>query len=155
MSTETILNYRKVDDQLITGGQPSAEQLRDAAAEGIANVINLAPHDPRYALDDEVGLVQSLGMRYFHIPVAWDNPTTADFAAFEQVMQARPEGKTLIHCAANFRATAFYTLYAQKHLGWSAERAETVRASVWEDSNYPIWEAFIKDIRANIEDDEV
>jgi protein tyrosine phosphatase (PTP) superfamily phosphohydrolase (DUF442 family) len=150
MSTERILNYRKVDDLLITGGQPSAEQLRDAAAEGIVNVINLAPHESPHALDGEAGLVQSLGMRYFYIPVAWDNPTAADFAAFEQVMQARPAGKTLIHCMANFRVTAFYALYAQKHLGWSAERAEEFRASVWVDSDYPIWEAFIADMRAHI-----
>ena len=32
MSTEEIFNYIKVNDQLITGGQPTEEQLRDVAA---------------------------------------------------------------------------------------------------------------------------
>ena len=50
-------------------------------------------------------------MTYHHIPVVWDDPHESDFDAFERVMQALPEGKTLIHCAANFRATAFYSLY--------------------------------------------
>ena len=44
-----------------------------------------------------------------------------------------PASKTLIHCAANFRVTAFYSLYAMKHLGWSEAQAAEFRASVWAD----------------------
>src|SRR5512147_1703691 len=120
MSTSDIYNYLKVNDQLVTGGQPTAEQLKSAAAEGFVTVINLATIDPRYSLEDEAGLVDSLGMTYYHIPVEWENPTESDFTAFEEHMAHLPPGKTLIHCAANYRVTAFYSLYAQKHLGWSA-----------------------------------
>ena len=150
MSTEAIYNYRKVDEQLITGGQPTEEDLQSAADEGFRTVINLAPINPRYSLDDEEGLVRSLGMLYQHIPVEWDNPTASDFAAFERVMQKLPEGKTLIHCAANFRVTAFYSLYALKHMGWSAAQADEFRASIWQGSDYPVWEAFIGDVKAQI-----
>jgi protein tyrosine phosphatase (PTP) superfamily phosphohydrolase (DUF442 family) len=152
MSTREICNYRKIDDQLITGGQPTEEHLRAAADEGFRTVINLAPIDPRYSLDDEPGLVQSLGMVYHHIPIDWDNPTASDFAAFEQIMHARPAEKTLIHCAANFRVTAFYSLYAQKHLGWSAPQANEFRATIWQGSDYPVWETFIKDMQTRIAD---
>ena len=152
MSTEAIYNYRKVNDHVITSGQPAEEQLRAAAAEGFRTVINLAPINPRYSLDDEAGLVQSLGMAYHYIPIDWDNPTESDFAAFEQVMQALPEEKTLIHCAANFRVTAFYSLYAQKHLGWSAAEADAFRAIIWQGSDYPVWEAFIGHMQARIAD---
>jgi hypothetical protein len=62
-----------------------------------------------------------------------------------------PAGKTLIHCAANFRVTAFYSLYAQKHLGWSAAQAEAFRAAIWSGSHEPIWEQFIARIKAEIE----
>ena len=150
MSTEDITNYRRVNDQISTGGQPTEEQLRAAAAEGFKTVINLATIDPRYSLEDEAGLVQSLGMAYHHIPVDWENPQTSDFAAFEAVMMQRPAGKALIHCAANFRVTAFYSLYAMKHLGWSEAQAAELRASVWENSEYPIWEKFIGEMQANI-----
>src|SRR5438045_1692485 len=115
MTIESIYHYLKVDDQLITGGQPTAAQLQAVAAREFRTVINLAPINPRYSLEDEPGLVQSLGMQYHHIPVDWDNPTAGDFNTFVAVMQARPAGKTFIHCAANFRVTAFYSLYAQKH----------------------------------------
>ena len=150
MSTETIYNYRKVDDQYITGGQPTAAQLQSAADEGFRAVVNLAPSNEGAALADEAGLVQSLGMGYHHIPVAWGNPQDSDFAAFEQVMLSLPEGKTLIHCAANFRVTAFFSLYARKHLGWSADQADTFRASIWQGSDYPIWEAFVERMKAQL-----
>ena len=42
MATHDIYNYRKVNDHLVTGGQPTEAQLRDAAAEGFEAVVNLA-----------------------------------------------------------------------------------------------------------------
>ncbi len=150
MSTEEIYNYRFVNDQISTGGQPSEEQLRSAAADGFKTIINLATINPRYSLADEAGLVRSLGMTYHHIPVEWENPQESDFAAFEAVMQAQPAGKILIHCAANFRVTAFYSLYAMKHLGWAEAQADQFRASIWAGSDYPIWEKFIGDMKSKV-----
>jgi uncharacterized protein (TIGR01244 family) len=152
MNLATIYNERKVDDELITGGQPTEEQLQAAAREGVRTIINLAPSDTRSALPDEASAVQALGMSYHHIPVDWENPTEQDFASFEQVMQMRAAGKTLIHCAANFRVTAFFSLYARKHLGWSPTQAASFRASVWEGSHYPIWDAFIAHMNARIDE---
>jgi uncharacterized protein (TIGR01244 family) len=150
MGTPTIYNYRKVDEHHATGGQPTEEQLKAAAAEGFETVINLATIDPRYSLQDEGASVAALGMKYRHIPVAWDQPSEADFAAFEQAMQSAGQGKTLVHCAANFRATAFYSLYAMKHLGWSLARAEEFRASIWRGSDFPVWEDFIRRTQSTI-----
>ena len=114
-------------------------------------MINLATYNPGHSLEDEAGLVSSLGMTYHHIPVVWDNPRQSDFEAFESVVKELPaENKTLIHCAANFRVTAFYSLYALKHLGWSEPQADAFRASIWQGSNYPIWEKFIADLKAQI-----
>ncbi|MFN8482315.1 MAG: protein tyrosine phosphatase family protein [Anaerolineae bacterium] len=151
-STQDIYNYRRVNDTLITGGQPTAEQLQAAADEGVATVINLATGNQREPSLDEAGLVRSLGMQYYHIPVAWDNPTAADFLEFERVM-AEAEGKTLLHCAANFRVTAFYSLYALKRLGWSEAEADAFRASIWRGSDYPVWEAFVEQMKSDIQGD--
>ena len=150
MSTRDIFNYRKVDDQLITGGQPTEDQLCSAAEEGFVTVINLATLSSQSSLEDEAGVVRSLGMTYYHIPVVWEHPTEADFEAFEQVMSQRPPGKTLIHCAANFRVTAFYSLYAMKHLGWSEARADEFRASIWQGSDYLVWERFIAQMKTRL-----
>ncbi len=150
MSTQEIYNYRQVNDRLSTGGQPSEVQLRSAAAEGFSAVVNLATINPRYSLEDEEGLVRSLGMTYHHIPVDWDDPKESDFEAFEGVVQHLANEKTFIHCAANFRVTAFYSLYALKHLGWSEAQADEFRASVWQGSSYPVWEQFITDMKTGI-----
>jgi len=144
ISISEIYNALEVHDRLTTAGQPTEEQLR-AAADQIDTVINLAPGDSRSSLPDEATLVCSLGMAYHHVPVAWDNPTEADFAAFERVMnELSPDSRTLLHCAANFRVTAFYGLYAIKQLGWSVEQAEAFRAPIWDGSDFPIWEGFIE-----------
>ena len=74
MSTQEIYNYRRVDDRVITGGHPNAQQLRDAAHEHFDAVINLAPVDHRSVVDEEA-LVRSLGMAYHYIPVDWQAPT--------------------------------------------------------------------------------
>ena len=151
MSTDEIFNYVRVDDRISTAGQPTENQLRDAAAEGFTTIINLAPVNPPYTPANEAGLARELGLNYIHIPVAWNNPTDADFAAFERAMNETAGDRTLIHCAANFRVTAFYTLYARKHLGWSEAQAAALRDRIWAGSDYPVWEAFVARKRGEIE----
>jgi uncharacterized protein (TIGR01244 family) len=150
MDIREIYNYIEVDDRISTGGQPTGEQIKAAAADGFTTVISLLPAQSEHALSGEAELVAALGMTYFYIPVEWGNPTEVDFSAFEQAMQAVRSGKVLIHCAANFRAAAFSCLYAQKHLGWTEARAEELRASIWRGSEYPVWEEFIRRIRAKL-----
>lgn len=150
MGLETIYNYRHVNDKLATGGQPTVAELGAAAAEGFRRVINLATFDPDRSLPNEAERVRSLGMDYYHIPVDWDNPTDDDFLAFERLLLALPPGKTLIHCAANMRVTTFYALYALKNLGWTEAQADAFRDAAWQDSHYPVWEAFYKRMKAGI-----
>ena len=150
MSTEDIRNYYKVDERVITGGQPTDGQIRAAAEEGVQVLINLATIDPRYSLDDEAGLAQSVGLEYHHIPVVWEQPTPADFDAFVEVMRQTQDKRKLIHCAANYRVTAFYALYAMQELGWSEEQAGALRAIMWQ-RKYLVWDAFIQDMQTRIQ----
>lgn len=151
MSSAEIFNYLQIDERIATAGQPTEDQLRETAAEGFTAIINLAPVNPPYTPEDEAGLALSLGLDYVHIPVDWSNPTDDDFAAFETAMNRLSAGKVLIHCAANFRVTAFYSLYARKHLGWTEEQAQALRAIIWANDRYPVWEAFIGRQTAEIE----
>jgi uncharacterized protein (TIGR01244 family) len=150
MSTQDIYNYLKVNDELITSGQPTAEQLKAAADEGFTAIINLVPSENQSALAGEAAIVQALGLKYVHVPVDWAAPQDSDFAAFEQAMQAVPDDRTLIHCAANFRVTAFYSLYAMKHLDWTAAQASEFRNTIWQGSDYPVWESFIERLQSQI-----
>lgn len=149
MSTSDIYNSVQINERLTTAGQPTEEQLRAAAGEGFTAIVNLVPPDSVNGLPDEAGLVRELGLDYVHIPVDWHNPTDTDFDDFVAAMDRLSPGKVLIHCAANYRVTAFYGLYAQKRLGWTEVEAEALRARVWE-GDYPVWEAFIRRKRAEL-----
>ncbi len=138
MSSAEIFNFIRIDDNTITAGQPTEEQLRAVSSEGFQTVINLATIDPRYSLDDEEKSCASLGLTYFHIPVVWEDPRIEDFKEFKRVMAALEGQKVLIHCAANYRVTAFYAAYAKQFLGWSEERAANLRARIWESN--PDWQ---------------
>jgi uncharacterized protein (TIGR01244 family) len=151
MPTTRIFNYLKVNNRVITGGMPLKGQLRAAAQEGYRAVINLVPSGAAPSLPNEEQIVRRLGMDYHHIPVIWSNPLDEDFEKFEAAMQEIEDKPVLIHSQANFRVTAFYSLYAQKHLGWTAEQAEVFRLQIWRGSDYPVWEAFVRRIRAKIE----
>ena len=149
MSTEDIQNFYKVDERIITGGQPTEGQIRSVAEDGYQVVVNLATIDPRYSLDDEAGLAQSVGLDYHHIPVEWGAPTFDDFDAFVKVMQQNQDKRVLVHCAANYRASAFYGLYAMQNLGWSEAQADALRARLWQ-RQYPVWDAFIQQMKDRI-----
>jgi uncharacterized protein (TIGR01244 family) len=149
VSTQDIENFYKVDERIITGGQPTEGQIRSVAEDGYQVVVNLATIDPRYSLDDEAGLAQSVGLAYHHIPVEWGAPTPQDFDAFVAVMQQNHDKRVLVHCAANYRASAFYGLYAMQNLGWSEAQADALRATLWQ-RQYPVWDAFIQQMKERI-----
>jgi uncharacterized protein (TIGR01244 family) len=138
-------NFRQVDERLLTAGQPNEAQLADAARQGVKVVINLALHDdPRYSLADEAGCVRGLGMKYVHIPVSFNAPTQENLQAFIQAMDTYKDEKILVHCAANYRVTAFVGLYRVLCEGWAADNAFEPMRSVWEPN--PVWQEFIGNI---------
>lgn len=108
-------------------------------------VINLALHDdPRYSLRDEAGTVRDFGMQYIHIPVQFSSPTEEDFLAFCAAMDSHDGEKTLVHCAANYRVTAFIGLYRIIRKGWEPEKAWEPMRSVWQPDQ--VWTTFIAEM---------
>jgi uncharacterized protein (TIGR01244 family) len=144
MGTEDIYHYRRVDERISTGGQPSEEQLASAAADGFEVVINLATFDPERSLPDEGASAHDHGMEYHHIPVVWDNPRDEDFSEFDRVMSESAGKRTLVHCMANYRATAFFALYSMKHAGWERAKAAEFIAATWAIGEYPAWSRFFE-----------
>jgi len=136
-------NYRKLSQWIATAGQPTEEELVAVVRAGYRVVINLGLHDGAYALPDERGLVQSLGLDYIHIPVAWERPTKADFGRFLEVMDACKGKSLFVHCAANKRVSAFMALYRVVRLGWPVERAlEDMRGLQFPEP----WQQFMDDV---------
>jgi protein tyrosine phosphatase (PTP) superfamily phosphohydrolase (DUF442 family) len=137
-----MTNFRRVNDSLITGGQPTVAQLQRLAEAGFATVINLALHDnPRYSLPDEPGTVASLGLQYVHIPVQFEAPTEADLLAFFAAMEAHQGERILVHCAANMRVSAFLGLFWTLRQGWTPDRAFQLMRGLWAPNE--VWARYI------------
>ncbi len=95
--------------QLITAGQPSAQQLRDAAAAGVSTVIDLRQPDEERGYD-EAALAEQLGLRYVRLPIAGAGGITEDNARTLQRLLRQDPGSTLLHCASGNRAGALLAL---------------------------------------------
>ena len=141
-----MYNFLQLSDSLFTGGMPKADQLTDAAKQGVKVVINLAPHDVPHALPDEAELVNSLGMQYINIPVNWNTPTKEGLDKFMDAMDEHKDRKILVHCEANFRASAFVSMYRILREGWKPDEALEVMHKIWDEDAYPVWKMFIEDM---------
>jgi protein tyrosine phosphatase (PTP) superfamily phosphohydrolase (DUF442 family) len=148
MAIDDIKNFLQVDERLGTAGQPTEEQLGEVAASGYQVVVNLGLLDPRYCLPDEAGLVPRLGMEYHHIPVTFDEPKVTDFERFVAVMDRASPRRTFVHCALNWRGTAFTALYGQLRAGWSVERADAQIRRFWEPNQ--TWLDFVAGCREQL-----
>jgi protein tyrosine phosphatase (PTP) superfamily phosphohydrolase (DUF442 family) len=142
MGIQEIRGFVSLSENLATAGQPSEEQIRELAKDGFEVIINLGLLDPRYCLENEAGLVHSLGLEYRHIPVDFQAPTIEDLRDFFAAMQASQGKKLFVHCAANYRVSSFISLYGQAQLGWSLRQAEEHIKKLWEPNE--VWARFIE-----------
>jgi uncharacterized protein (TIGR01244 family) len=157
MGIEDACNFRRIHERLTTSGFVTAQQLSDLGRDGYEAVINLLPDDHDRALADEAVILREQGVDYVHIPVDFDAPTRADLDAFVAAMDARVGQKIHVHCAANYRVSAFYGLYAlRRGLDGDTDAgrfdAGEFVGGIWDPSEFPVWKAFIADQRAFIAD---
>lgn len=106
-----IPNARQPAPHLLTGGQPSLENLEAAAAQGYALVINLrAPAEMDW---DEASAAHKLGLDYLNIPIAGANDINqANAQALDAALRLTGDRPVLLHCASGNRAGALLALRA-------------------------------------------
>lgn len=146
MSVDQAYNFRTIDEAVSTSGLLSEEQLSELRASGYEALINLLPHDSQYAIRNEEDIVIEQGVDYLYIPVDFSAPTEQDYSEFVKAMKSCQEKKILIHCAANYRVSAFYAMYAYEYLGWSASKAREHIESIWRPEENPPWNQFISGV---------
>ena len=126
-----IYNFLALSNAVGTAGQPLEEQFSSIKNAGYQVVINLALATSPQALPHEKEIVESQGMEYIHIPVAWESPTVEDALHFFDAMKAHEDKKIFVHCAANKRVSAFLYLYRTLHLGIDQEEATHDLHRLW------------------------
>lgn len=139
-------NFVQVNEEISCSGLLKNINLQSLSGNGYEVVINLLPDDDQHATDGEKESIEKMGIRYIHIPIDWDKPTHSDFELFKSSMDSTENKKVHIHCAANYRASAFYALYAHKRHGWSRAELSEFIDSIWEISEHPAWEKFVSEI---------
>jgi protein tyrosine phosphatase (PTP) superfamily phosphohydrolase (DUF442 family) len=150
MGIDASYNYRPVSDAITTSGLVPVEALGELRAEGYDAVINLKPDIEAEIGADEGQIVRDQGLDYVYLPVDFDAPTHADYEAFAAAMDAHDGQKVHVHCAANYRVTAFYGVYAMDRGLWTEVEADAFVRDVWDPSEFPAWQAFITDERERI-----
>lgn len=142
-----IRNYIEYSPTFASAGQPTREQLDLLPDAGFERVIYIAFSNGRIAIPDEDAIVKELGMNYVHVPVIWDAPTKSDFYTFVGAMESEADTKTLLHCAANFRASAFSFLYRVLHEGVPMTEAKADMNSIWTPNQ--VWTDLIFEVLAD------
>ena len=137
-----ILNYVKINELISTSGQPKNEELELIAKDGFEVVINLAMPTTSNALENEDKIVSSLNMSYIHIPVDFENPKISDLKLFLNVLQALGANKVWIHCAKNYRVSAFMYVYHKYILHTPFEQIDLSIFDMWQPSL--VWQELMK-----------
>ena len=137
----SIYNFKQVKNSLVCAGQPTEAQLKQLADEKYQVIINLAMPTGKFALPNEEKIVAVLGIDYFPIPVAFDAPQLSELLAFINYMDQHAGKKTMVHCAANYRASAFTGLYLFNTGELDAQQMQEFIEDVWQPDD--IWQQFI------------
>jgi protein tyrosine phosphatase (PTP) superfamily phosphohydrolase (DUF442 family) len=137
-----ILNYLEISPNLLTAGQPTAEQFMAVKDAGVQCVINLAmPYSPDF-IPNEDEVVRHAGMDYIYIGIEWEHPTVEGLQAFFDAMDGLKGQKVLVHCAKNMRVSSFVYLYRVLKLGEPQEVCRADLEKIWTPN--PTWEEFIQ-----------
>ena len=147
MADPPIRAFQRLSADITTSGSLVEADIAGLAALGVRHVINLAMPDSQDALADEAGLLAARAIGYTSIPVPFDAPTAAHYAAFLTAMAQAPR-PLHVHCILNWRVSAFFYRYHTATLGMAPAEAHALMAQHWSpaDSEKPVaqvWARFI------------
>lgn len=145
-----IKDYQQLNPKILTAGLPTETQFNTLSKAGVQLVINLMPNEQKDAHANEAKLVTDAGMEYVYIPVDWMNPKVETVEAFFEVMDKHRDKEIIIHCMANYRASAFAYL-DQLRIGNKVSMEDTMVE--WGDlqqslQKYSQWAELIEQVKA-------
>lgn len=143
-SAPGVPNFHKVNDGLYRGGQPSNEGFKNLAKLGIKTVIDL--RIPSGESNREKQVVESLGMRYYHIPLhGGETPTQRDIDRTFSILLDSSQWPVFVHCReGKDRTGMIIACYRISHDGWTNMRALAEAKSYAFRNIKPAMENYIK-----------
>ena len=104
-----IRNFLQVTPEFCTGGQPRIEHYARLKADGVKAVLNLR-QPTEHRAEEEMQAVEAAGLKYFNIPVSYQNPSDADVDQFLKITDDPANRPMFIHCTAAIRVGAFWAI---------------------------------------------
>ncbi|MBV1870415.1 MAG: hypothetical protein KUG76_05865, partial [Gammaproteobacteria bacterium] len=107
-----IRNAKRAFPGILSGGQPTNAQLKEAKTKGFKTIISLRPIQETQG-SDEASTVNELGMNYINIPVRGAAGISQQNS--QTLIQALADNSAypvLIHCASGNRVGALFALDA-------------------------------------------
>ena len=111
-------------DSILTGGQPTFDQIKKARETGFKAVINFRTDGELPDPEQESTWVEGVGMKYFHIPIAGtEGLTLENTKLFAEVLSKTENYPLIVHCKSGGRVGAMFALKAFHIDGKSKEEA--------------------------------
>jgi uncharacterized protein (TIGR01244 family) len=104
-----IRNFLRVTPEFCTGGQPRLEHFEMLKRDGVKAVLNLR-QPTEHRAEEEQKAVEAAGLRYFNIPVNYQQPSDAQVDEFLRITDDAANRPMFIHCTAAIRVGAFWTI---------------------------------------------
>ena len=115
-----IENFGQMDERFYRGSQPTAEDYKALKEFGIDTVVDLRKDSEEYSKTT----VESLGMKYVHIPMTGWTTRDESVQEFLKVANDPAYGKFYVHCAAGKHRTGLVgAIYRLEKYGWDYETA--------------------------------
>ena len=100
----TFSNRAEPYPGVLTGGQPTREEIEAAAKAGVKTVVNTRTKGESGEIPDEEALVEGLGMRYLFIPVGGAEDVTEENARkLLEVLEDPAALPAIVHCRSGRR----------------------------------------------------
>ena len=116
----TMKNPMTPRDKLMTGGQPSAQDLESLASQGVEVVINLRAKG-EFDEFNEAELAKKLGLTYYRLEISDSSDISRANAQKLDQLMSQSDGETLVHCASGNRVGSLLALREYFVKGQSAE----------------------------------
>jgi tyrosine-protein phosphatase SIW14 len=147
-----IPNSGRINDRFFRGAQPRPPGLAELKKLGITTVVDLREEDPGKILWERHE-VESLGMRFVHIPVnEWSPPTNEQVVQFLSLFRDDPAQKIFVHCRfGQDRTGIFVATYRIAFEKWPTE--QVIKEMYFFGFNglwHPSMKSFIRDFPARL-----
>jgi protein tyrosine phosphatase (PTP) superfamily phosphohydrolase (DUF442 family) len=117
-----VVNACQISPGVVTGGQPTVDDLERFRAAGGAIVLDVRdPMEPRPM--DEPAVAASLGLDYANVPVSSGSLTDQTIERVLGVLRSAGDRTVFVHCASGSRVGGVLLPYLMMDLGLGEEDA--------------------------------